>query len=101
MKKQTETELTRAIMAMLHGCGIFCWKHWQGGFNRHLAGIPDIIGIWNGTFIGIEVKSGNNKLTQKQQQWIDRINREGGLAFVARSVDDVIDGLGIRDRFLF
>lgn len=100
MKKQKESELTKAIINFLRSNGIFCWKHWQGGYNMHLAGIPDIIGIHHGRFLGIEVKVGKNKLTKKQRAWIDSIKKEGGLAFVAYSIDDVIDNLGIREKFL-
>jgi hypothetical protein len=50
--------------------------------------------------IGIEIKSQKGTVSEYQKAFIDRINQAGGLAFVARSLDDVIDGLGLQDRFL-
>lgn len=64
-------------------------------------GVSDIIGIWQGRYLAIEVKRPGLELTKYQELFINRVNKEGGLAFMAKSVDDVIDKLGVRDRFLF
>jgi hypothetical protein len=42
-----------------------------------------------GRFLAIEVKRPGGKATPEQQQFIDTINQAGGLAFVARSVEEV------------
>jgi hypothetical protein len=42
-----------------------------------------------GRFLAIEVKRPGNKASPEQQQFIDTINEAGGLAFVARSVEEV------------
>lgn len=52
------------------------------------AGMPDIIGIYRGRFLAIEVKRPGNKATMEQQMFLDGISRMGGLAFVAFSLDD-------------
>ena len=93
-----EAQLTRAIRQLLNSVGIFHWKAWGGPMS--IPGIPDIIGCFKGRFIGIEVKAPNGVVSDYQKEFIDRINEAGGLAFVARSVDDVIEGLGLQDRFL-
>ena len=106
-KPQTEAEITRAIRSLLHGLRIFHWKQHQGLGST--PGVPDIIGIVPasacrekaGCLLGIEVKTDKGRLSKDQEKYIGRINREGGLAFVARCVDDMIDNLGVRDRFLF
>jgi len=85
--KPSEKEITREIRAYLNIRGIFHWKAWQGLGST--PGCPDIIGIWKGRMLGIEVKGGKGYLTEIQQRFIDRINDHGGLAFVARSVEDV------------
>jgi Holliday junction resolvase len=85
--KPSEKDITREIRAYLKIRGIFHWKAWQGLGST--PGCPDILGIWKGKMLGIEVKGGRGYLTEIQQQFIDRINTEGGVAFVARSVDDV------------
>ena len=63
-------------------------------------GVPDIIGCFKGRLIGIEIKSEKGVVSEYQKEFIENINRAGGLAFVARSLEDVIEGLGIQDRFL-
>lgn len=56
------------------------------------AGLSDILGIMNdGKFLAIEVKTEKGILTQKQLEFIERILEAKGIAFVARSVKDVID----------
>ena len=93
-----EALLTRSVRSLLNTVGIFHWKVWQGMGSA--PGVPDIIGIHKGRMIAIELKAPKGKLSDAQQQFIDRINEAGGLAFCARTLDDVIEGLGIRDRFL-
>jgi hypothetical protein len=96
---QSEAEITRAIRYLLKSQGIWHFKLHQGLGST--PGIPDICGIWKGRALFIEIKTTKGKLSDKQEQKINEINRAGGLAFVARGIDDVIHGLGIQDRFLF
>ena len=57
-----------------------------------VSGIADILGIQRGTgrFIAIEVKTAKGKLSPFQTNFLNWINEAGGIAFVARSVDDVM-----------
>ncbi len=98
-EQQTESQITRAIRDTLKLLGIFNWKAWQGPMST--PGVPDILGVWQGRMLGIEVKKPGNKPTPTQQKFIDRINREGGKAFTAYCVEDVIRELNAGDRFLF
>ena len=66
-----------------------------------VKGLPDLIGCFGGRFLAIEVKRKNGKVSPEQEAMIARINRAGGLAFVARDLETVIEKLGIKDRFLF
>ena len=64
-------------------------------------GVPDIVGILaDGRFLGIEVKTARGKLSPHQERFIANINDSGGLGFVARDVETVIEKLGLQDRFL-
>jgi len=94
---ETEKDITASIRKYLNLVGIFHWKNWGGPMSTQ--GIPDILGCWKGRMIGIEVKTSKGRLNEKQKAFIERINEEGGLAFVAQSVDDVIKNLdgGKRD----
>ncbi len=107
----SETELTKAIRSVLSACGIFHWKQWQGPMSQP-KGVSDILGILpGGRMFAIEVKRpgwskpgpGAKAFThhRNQQGFLDAVNRSGGVGFFAQSVDDVIDGLGLRHRFLF
>lgn len=90
--------LTKAIRSLLNAAGIFHWKVYQTLGST--PGVPDIIGCHKGRFIAIEVKAGKNAVSPAQRAFLEAINRAGGLGFVARSIDDVIDELGLQDRFL-
>ena len=96
---RNETELTKSIRATLNVLGVWHWKHFGGPLAK--KGAADILGIWEGRFLAIEVKMPKGKISYHQQKFIDDVNRNGGIGFFARSVDDVIDSLGVRDRFLF
>ena len=47
----------------------------------------------NGRTLSIEVKSRRGTVQPHQQAFLDSISQAGGVAFVARSVDDVIERL--------
>ena len=87
----SEKDITREIRAYLKIRGIFHWKVFQTLGST--PGCPDILGIYKGKMLGIEVKTKNGKLTERQERFIEWINLEGGLAFVARSVEDVMEAL--------
>ena len=63
--------------------------------NRHnIKGVSDILMCVNGDFVAIEVKSEHGKLTAEQREYINKINVIGGVAFVAKSINDVERELG-------
>tara|TARA_R100001510_G_C7638374_1_gene196230 strand:- start:136 stop:474 length:339 start_codon:yes stop_codon:yes gene_type:complete len=112
MKKDlTEKEIENAILDYLaHIPGTY-WKNNTVGVydpvkkvhrkpgKYHRNGVSDILGVdSSGRFIAIEVKALKGRLSENQKTFIDDINKHGGLAFVARSVDDVREHLlGQRD----
>jgi hypothetical protein len=112
--EQLEKGITKAIRCILDTVGIRHWKEWGGPMSEN--GIPDLVCIKKvrvadlvaqgvqevGLFVGIEVKRPSVKdLRPAQEKWKRRIEASAGIFITARSVDDVIDGLKIRDRFLF
>lgn len=98
MAKASEKIVTQQIRHTLKLFGIFHWKVWQG--LGSVPGVPDILGIYNGRMLGIEIKAPNGRLSDHQAKFIKDINDRGGIAFVARSVDDVLRELGLQDRVL-
>ncbi|HEA67979.1 MAG TPA: VRR-NUC domain-containing protein [Desulfobacterales bacterium] len=96
--KQTEAEITKAIRNMLRILGVFHWKNFSGPM-QHPKGISDILGIWKGRFLAIEVKTETGLVSDHQKEFLRNVNLSGGIGFVARSIDVVIDQLGVKDRF--
>jgi hypothetical protein len=93
-----EALLTRSVRQLLNAAGIFHWKN-HGGLGS-APGLPDICGVYKGRAIAIELKAPRGVLSPYQQTFIDRINEAGGLAFVAKDLDTVIDKLGLQEKFL-
>lgn len=101
-KEPLEKDVQKAILQLLK-------KHpkvqWVARFNsgtfqdgdrfirsNSQSGMSDILGMLKGgRLMAIEVKSATGKIHTHQQEFLDLINAGGGLAFVARSVDDVIN----------
>ena len=64
-----------------------CWA--VKTINTNKNGTPDIIGVIEGRFFGLEVKAPGNKPSPLQLYQIDQIQQSGGIAGVVYSVDDV------------
>jgi hypothetical protein len=43
----------------------------------------------------------DGRVSDDQEKFLNRVLAHGGIGLVARSAEDVINGLGVRDRFLF
>lgn len=56
-------------------------------------GTADILGIYKGKPFAIEVKTKSGKLSVDQRRFLKEFESFGGIAIVARSVDDVIKEL--------
>ena len=49
---------------------------------------PEMVGTQVAVFASIEVKTPTGRLRPEQQQWLDAVQAAGGIAGVARSVED-------------
>ena len=115
----TEKQIENQILTYLRNRRVFVWKNQSVGvfdakkgiFRRsnnphHIDGVSDILGLLHGRFLAIEVK--RPKISKKTGQFIyrtqeellkmaspgqitfiDQINREGGCAFMADSLEVV------------
>lgn len=70
-------------------------KKFRAASPWYRKGVSDILGIYQNKFMAIEVKSSKGKLSIEQRQFIDEVKENGGIAFVARSVEDVQEKLAI------
>lgn len=80
-----EKSVTAAIVRHLKGVpGLWFFKVAGGGFQR--AGVPDIVGVWQGRFFALEIKRpGVGRLTALQRAAIESIRAAGGVAEVVTS----------------
>lgn len=99
----SEKDAENSILDYLRLRRIFCFKvENQGRFcpkrgvyllkkgPGRLLGVSDIIGILpSGRFFAIEVKAKRGVVSENQKEFIKNITENGGLAFVARSIEDV------------
>lgn len=85
------------VMFFIHdSVGIYSEARGRFLANRspyRLKGVADILGIYRGFPLAIEVKSARGKLSEHQAYFLDRWREAGGIAIVARSVEDVERGL--------
>lgn len=51
---------------------------------------PEMVGTTVAVFLSIEVKTPTGRLRPEQQQWLNAVQAAGGIAGVARSVEDAL-----------
>lgn len=98
----SESMIKEAILTYLWYQKIFCWNNESVGIYdaKHrayrkknsrfqLKGVADILGIFSNRFLAIEVKSKEGRLSDDQEAFLNMVSKQGGISFVARSVDDV------------
>ena len=51
---------------------------------------PDMVGQQVAVFLSIEVKTPTGRIRPEQQQWLETVQAAGGIAGVARSVEDAL-----------
>ena len=101
-KDKTANELTKTIIwdmywvregvaYRINNGAVFDKKRqvYRKGVQR--KGIPDIIGIINGRFIGIEVKIGADRQSADQKEIEKEIKEAGGVYFIVKSYDDSLN----------
>lgn len=99
----TENEIQKSILDYLRTRQYHCWRN-NTGMHRAMygdkerfvrfgqVGSGDILGMTRaGRFFSIEVKRPGKKPTSEQLDFIKKVHENNGLAFVASSIDDVIN----------
>jgi Holliday junction resolvase len=92
-KKTIEKQIENQIKKYLESIGAYFIKVHGSMFQR--AGIPDILCCINGKFVGIEVKRVGGIVSPLQTANIMKIQKAGGVAFVAYSVENVRHALRV------
>ena len=98
-----ERDVLAEVLAVLemHPRVAFVWRQNTGAMelgDRYVRfsfkGCSDLLGMLrDGRFLAVECKREGKEPTEDQAGFIVNVNRNGGVAFVARSAADVWDGL--------
>ena len=104
--KPTEKQIQNAILEWLEIRGAFAWQNdsvgiWdanRGAYRKRMGrfcirGASDILGIWRGWPLAIEVKRHDGKLSDDQEWFLEKFRDAGGIGIVARSLEDAIKPL--------
>ena len=89
---QPESKLSRRIMAALRAEGAMVWKN--HGSQYMMAGLPDIVGVYNGKMIAIETKMPGGRLSEIQKHRIEEMRQAGASVVVAHSVEEALTVIG-------
>ena len=89
MAATPESKVKAKLRRYLTQLGIYHFMPPANGFGR--AGIPDVIGCFNGQFVAFECKAGRNIPTALQEREIREIQTAKGWAFVIN--EDNVDNL--------
>jgi Holliday junction resolvase len=81
----TEQSIQRSIQQWLEKKGAYVVKVIQA--NK--AGVADILCCYRSQFIAIEVKTPQGRVAELQEYHQELVTKAGGVAMIARSVDDV------------
>jgi hypothetical protein len=105
MKPTRTGSVTTAVINYLNLIGFFAWENKTVGIydqkkgifrkpERKIKGAPDICAIdWFGTFVGIEIKTGKDRLSADQTIFAAEVIGRDGIYIIAESTQDVIDSL--------
>jgi VRR-NUC domain-containing protein len=112
MKSPLESDIQKQCLQWLALHQFRVWRQNSGAaklrdgngkarFIRFAAavGVPDVVGwLPGGRFLGIEFKRPGKSPTADQQQFLDRLNADGGLGLCVHSLEELIEGLREEDR---
>lgn len=83
----TYIKLKGGIAYRINNMGIFDEKLGRFRFSGTKKGIPDIIGIHKGRFIGVEIKIGTDRQSDDQKLREQEIIKAGGYYYIAKEFD--------------
>ncbi len=94
----TESQIQDEVRLVLGAAGDGCWwrnnvgtAETRGHHIRYGVGNPggaDLIGIFRGRFVAIEIKTAIGRQTAEQKMFQHLVERKGGIYVVMRSADD-------------
>jgi hypothetical protein len=78
----TEAAIQRGIIDKLRWLGFACYHAWLSKHSE--PGFPDVFAVdEEGIIVAVECKGPNGRVTDKQREWIERLQRVPGCALSA------------------
>jgi len=94
-----ESDVQKNIISYLRHKRVY---HFRFQAQSNLNGLPDIICLYKGFFLGLELKREKGGApTQLQLKKIKAINDNGGIGVIVRSVEEVEEILNNIDRGIY
>lgn len=91
MAQTPEGRVKKFVKKILDDLSIYYFMPATYGFGR--SGVPDFVCCFDGLFVGIECKAGDNQPTALQERELTKIRTAGGLTFVVRETNlDILRG---------
>ena len=97
MGVQTETYLQRHVRELIEKRGGYCQKNHGSMISE--PGIPDIFACYQGFFLAIEAKDGDNTPSRQQGIHIRNIQKSKGITCVVWTIEEAIKVLDIIDNY--
>ena len=99
MKITNANQLAAYAVKVFTQAGWICWRQNnvavcdKGQFRRFvgLKGVSDVIGFnaTDGRFLAVEIKVGRDRLSAEQENFLQSVNRAGGLGLIVRHANDL------------
>lgn len=106
--KASEKQIQDSIIDWLSASGIFHYRQNTGAFSKEYTrkrdgkvrrsfvrfgtpGATDIVAVYSGVYIGIEVKDKDGKMSEDQENFKYALEKSGGVYLLVRSIEEVID----------
>lgn len=90
------------ILDLLRNMGYYAWRQNSGKINigkRWISlgneGLSDIVGFHRltGRVVAIECKQAKERITDAQKEFLDTVEKSGGIALIAYNVEDIAESL--------
>jgi len=93
------TTLTNNVIDYIFRQGGYAWRASSVGVfdskQQHFRaaakkGVADVLACYHGHLVAVEIKIGKDHLSDEQQGFIENVKHYGGIAFVAKDLEDFI-----------
>lgn len=73
--------------------------HFRFQAQSNLNGMPDVLALYKGYFIGLELKKKGGEPTNLQERKIKTINENGGIGLIIDDIKDIIKLIDLIDTY--